>query len=709
MTLEASGISEKQAAYAGVEHTTTEKARKLYPNLPATLTPRVWLFRYHDIAGKIDKSACRVRMDDASRKEFKFLTSENKYLQPKGTGCLFYFPRVEGVNWPAVLESGSEPIFITEGEKKALKATLEGFNTIGIGGVNSFVDKKLLHPILKQFAATGRRIYVVFDSDAQDSAHISAALYQFLLALVSEGADARPVFLPHLFDESDPDKTGLDTYLHVEGAYAFGELVKSAEPFSVYRTLSRFNREYAVVETPLSVLRLRQDSGPVQQWSPDRFYNYVEPVEKVSIPNGVDKDGKPKYTPKRAAQYWLQDYAGRNLVAGLAFRPGAVGEKLESRYIYQRGRRCLNLWSGWGATPVRNDELVRSYLRLVDHLFLNEYNSEPDRARREIYKHYFLSCLAYPIQNSGEKIEQAPVIVGIEGSGKSLVLRLPGALHGAGFVTIGEDQLKNNFNSYLLGRTFVQGEEVTGENQSRAYSSKLKHMLTGRKMMIEPKYVDAYEVDNLANFAFTSNDRDAFFLGIKGRRFFVYDVPNVELNTAFSFEELEFLGKQFPNDADCLNALMYFFFHFKIDEGVYRPSGLEPPETPAKRFMREQGKNDAQRWLSELITSDRVNPATGRPQSLFRSEDLLGRFHGANEHHKKHGPKSFTNAMTDYFFKPLGDNCPVEDCDIYPDRTKAPAKMKVSLWAIRPEYGGTVHVGLNKVKARKIWNEENRK
>ena len=90
-----------------------------------------------------------------------------KYLSPKkemGFGNHAYIlPEVEKICRPY---NPDKPIFFTEGEKKAVKATLEGFPCIGLSGVWCFKDKENdFLPELDELNLKHRKCYICFDSD----------------------------------------------------------------------------------------------------------------------------------------------------------------------------------------------------------------------------------------------------------------------------------------------------------------------------------------------------------------------------------------------------------------------------------------------------------------------------------------------------------------------------------------------------------------
>lgn len=146
------------------------------------------VFSYRDLEGRAVFS--RVKPSGS----IKLNGKPAKYLSPKGSGIGIYFP--EAVR--PVLNDASVPLFITEGEKKSLKATQEGFPCIGLGGVACWHTKgsQALHPELRKVAWKGRDVYVVFDSDAVENDMVRRNESKLAAALKKEGAQVRIVRLP---------------------------------------------------------------------------------------------------------------------------------------------------------------------------------------------------------------------------------------------------------------------------------------------------------------------------------------------------------------------------------------------------------------------------------------------------------------------------------------------------------------------------------
>ncbi len=150
---------------------------------------------------------------------------EIKYLQPASSPVRAYIP-------PRVVEILTDPshsLRVTEGEKKTLKLTQEGFPTIGLGGIWNFREKTTpeggLIPDLEAVTWAGRIVYLVPDSDAWTNEQVLLAVYRCARLLEARGATVFVVKLPPLPDQS---KTGADDFLVARGPAAFRRMQEKA-------------------------------------------------------------------------------------------------------------------------------------------------------------------------------------------------------------------------------------------------------------------------------------------------------------------------------------------------------------------------------------------------------------------------------------------------------------------------------------------------
>jgi len=91
-----------------------------------------------------------------------------KYLQRKRSGSHLYFPP----NFWDRLKDASNRIYITEGEKKTLRADQDGVCALGIGGINAWKTSGNLLPEFSQIPFSGREVRIIPDSDFHTNSNV---------------------------------------------------------------------------------------------------------------------------------------------------------------------------------------------------------------------------------------------------------------------------------------------------------------------------------------------------------------------------------------------------------------------------------------------------------------------------------------------------------------------------------------------------------
>lgn len=147
-----------------------------------------------------------------------------KYLQPTDAQNRLYVP--SGAR--KAVETPRARLLITEGEKKCLKATQEGFATIGLPGVEGWHLKRSVRliPDLERIDWKNREVFIVFDSDAVENEYVRAAEELLADALGKHGAKVKVVRLPV---GPGGAKVGLDDYLVAHGPGAFDQRLAEGE------------------------------------------------------------------------------------------------------------------------------------------------------------------------------------------------------------------------------------------------------------------------------------------------------------------------------------------------------------------------------------------------------------------------------------------------------------------------------------------------
>jgi putative DNA primase/helicase len=184
-----------------------------------------------------------------------------RYESPKGSSNRAYFPPFTREN----LTEKSASVILTEGEKKAAAADQHGFACIGVTGVYSWmrrrekdqdgraIGKRYLIDDLEAIDWKGRKVVIVFDSDAATNKNVRFAEWHLSQVLAEHGADVKAVRL----SPGEPDskgnaaKVGLDDYLLAHGPEALRELIDAAEPAAP----PEYERPLEEVDDPFPIAR----------------------------------------------------------------------------------------------------------------------------------------------------------------------------------------------------------------------------------------------------------------------------------------------------------------------------------------------------------------------------------------------------------------------------------------------------------------------
>lgn len=96
--------------------------------------------------------------------------------------------------------------------------------------------------------------------------------------------------------------------------------------------------------------------------------------------------------------------------------------------------------------------------------------------------------MAYPLQNPGAKMASSVVMHGDEGTGKSLIWdEVIGKIYGEYMITVGQLQIESAFTGWQSKKCLALCEEVVARNEKAHYKGMLKHLVTGRTLVINEK------------------------------------------------------------------------------------------------------------------------------------------------------------------------------------------------------------------------------
>jgi putative DNA primase/helicase len=263
----------------------------------------------------------------------------------------------------------------------------------------------------------------------------------------------------------------------------------------------------------------------------------------------------------------------------------------------EHGIRC-NLWGGWPTTPKAGD--CDQLLELLYQLCSGEANPA------EVYD-WVLKWLAYPVQHPGAKMRTALVFHGPQGTGKNMFFEAVMAIYGEYGGIIDQAAIEDKFNDWASRKLFLIADEVVARMNRMHTKNKLKGLITGEWVRVNPKNMPAYEERNHVNLVFLSNEVVPVLLERDDRRYFVVWTPT-KLDQAF------YDSVRAEIHAGGVAALHHHLMNLPL--GDFKP-WANPPMTQAKAELVDNSLSSSDRFWKNWLSG-----ALPLPVAPVRAEDL---------------------------------------------------------------------------------------
>ena len=327
---------------------------------------------------------------------------------------------------------------------------------------------------------------------------------------------------------------------------------------------------------------------------------------------------------KRASNRLLN--MGLKQVSGIAKVPGA-GLFVQQPDDAGVMRECVNLFRGttllpWGVGGIAG--LPMAWLTLVEYVI-------PVPAERE----YFLSVLAYRVQNPDKPMPVIMGILGQPGIGKDVMLKPLYAVFGEhNCEAINADRLLGEFNEVLTNQFIVLSEFKS----TPAIYARLKD-LTGDaspRVAINPKYGKPYKLKINPMFYFTANDPDALHgMTLEDRRFFPIKSSAVRdtrgRGSVTKPGSNAWVAHWVPQVLERDEASRVFRFLLDRDWTCDYQPGEAPPFTSGRQEIIEDSLSPAAAWVYDqvrwgryssrevLVTNEIMDAASSAVQARVRT------------------------------------------------------------------------------------------
>lgn len=264
------------------------------------------------------------------------------------------------------------------------------------------------------------------------------------------------------------------------------------------------------------------------------------------------------------------------------------------------GRECVNTFNP-KSLPEAVDVLSAEDQAAIERVERHLLNISGNR------KHVataLMDWLTYNVQQTGHKVRFSPLIKGIEGDGKSLMMDILAACLGSGNVrTIGPSVVLSSFNGFAEGTCVVGLEELRMVGHSRHDAANaVKPLITNDTIDLHRKGLDSYNILNVTNYIAFTNHADAVPISDTDRRWFVIFTP---WYSEKSMEEyLQEPPHQYFSDVFAAIRRPGVMRHWLLNRQIsatFDPNG-RAPMTPEKLSMRQADSDDDETAVATRIT-----------------------------------------------------------------------------------------------------------
>lgn len=316
-----------------------------------------------------------------------------------------------------------------------------------------------------------------------------------------------------------------------------------------------------------------------------------------------------KFPPSKT----LIEYLGGEVVSHAMYAPQYV-----DRFFHADGIRYVNAYLPRTVPAADPDWQGHEAWRVCQAHIENVFTSNAKT---------LIQWMAHNVQFPGVKILWSPILIGVEGDGKTTVANMLKVAMGRPNVQdVSTEALFSDFNSWAEGACVRVMDEirVPGERRTAAMN-KLKPVITNETVEVVRKGKDGKEIINVTNYIAMSNHLDALALTENDRRWAVMKTrfdSKAELNAAINDEYWENLASAWRDNPGVVRGWL-----MNVDLSDFNRT-VAPAMNDAKRMMIDASRSAIDGDIREALElgGEGIGPAVIATDCLnARMKELGGR------------------------------------------------------------------------------------
>lgn len=484
-----------------------------------------------------------------------------RYIMPKKAGIYPFLPPSLVRKWER--RERIDTLVLTEGFIKAFKASMHGWNIVGLSSITHYADSrtKTIHKDIARIIQDCRvkNVVMLYDGDClnistkdieakEDLAKRPNVFLNSMLHIreLLTDFDVNIYFSHILSDQIEPNHPkGLDDLLcempdkdkdilsdlmtlSKPGAYFYrlnvSLFAKKLQGYFNLKSADQFynawqdiigDREFVFFGSSYQV----NEEGRLERTVPKELKNYIrvgdDYFETIRVPNVANGELIERLVPRKKGT--ISDDFGQKAFQKIPKFKAFIN--LPSNTNYQRIiSNCYNLYNPFAHEPEAGEwGTIEHFLR---HIFEEQIELGLDYLQI-IYQH---PTQALPILCLVSKERK---------TGKTTFVDFLSDIFGENAIKLGNAELQTNFNSFFATKLIVAVDETSlADNQKM--TERLKMLSTTKRIISEGKGKDQTEVDHFAKYILCSNFETNF-------------IYTQEEETRFWVRKIRHLGKEDPN------------------------------------------------------------------------------------------------------------------------------------------------------------------
>ncbi len=373
-----------------------------------------------------------------------------------------------------------------------------------------------------------------------------------------------------------------ETCLKEDAPSYYERLIKS-----YYNVKKEFEKNHLKIIHPPFIIYVDDDDNNIIQPIPlcEKSYRHILASFKEEK---KDKNGKDVYKNKRFIEKWLDDPQIR-LYNKMVFKPPPLFVKSND---YNTWTNFEILKTSYNFNENYKNDIIQRFLDYSNKLFDNE----------EIVN-YILSYFANRLQNPANRNNVCLILYGEEGDGKNRFLDIFKNIIGKKYWTELESakQLFSAHSCVEKEKLFICVNEARGKDNYEN-SEILKARITTETLLVNPKGIQEFEIDNFCDYVMTTNNHNAINIHDKSRRFLFVET------TSFFSRNSEFFNsfsKDIVDNKDALRVIYDYLINFDISKII--PSGNfqnHIPITEIQKTIIRDNKDKIELFLMDLVSNE---------------------------------------------------------------------------------------------------------